>query len=276
MEQPKQILNQYGVQPKKSLGQNFLADQNILRRICDCAKLTENDHVLEIGPGIGSLTSVLAPLVRSVTAVELDRRLIPILENEFSLDPNVRIIHGDILDMAPNDLMAGEPYKAVANMPYYITGEIFRHLLSPSQKPTTMALTVQKEVAQRLTAAPGKMSIFAVSVQLHGHVSFEFIIRAGSFWPAPDVDSAVVLFEAFDPPMISDSEVPGLMKLVRAGFSSRRKQIHKNLRSVIPSDELLEDAFHQTGIVRTQRAQSLSVDQWIALYRAVSGSDAGQ
>jgi 16S rRNA (adenine1518-N6/adenine1519-N6)-dimethyltransferase len=269
MTHPKHILHRYGVYPKKSLGQNFLDDPNILLRFCDLAELNDSDQVLEIGPGIGALTAMLATNAKSVTAVELDDRLIPLLESELAGYENVLLIHGDILEQDPVELMGGTSYKVAANVPYYITGAILRQLLRPALKPSLMVLTVQKEVAERLTAKPGKMSILSTSVQLHGKVRIEFPIRAGSFWPKPAVNSAAVRFRAHANPLVSNDEQRAFMGLVKSGFSSRRKQLQKNLRAVVSDRELLQAAFASAGIDGTRRAQTLSVEEWLALFRAL-------
>ncbi|MBK8128764.1 MAG: ribosomal RNA small subunit methyltransferase A [bacterium] len=199
MNHPKDILNRYGLEPKKSLGQNFLFDENVLWRIVAAAEVGSEDVVLEIGPGLGALTRLLAQTAVSVTAVELDDRLLPILEDELEPYDNVHLIHGDILEQDPGQLF-DQPYKVVANVPYYITGAILRHLLSARHKPTCMVLTVQKEVAERVTAVPPNMSLLAVSAQVYGPVQQVGTLKAGAFWPRPDVDSAVIRLDISHPP----------------------------------------------------------------------------
>lgn len=269
MTHPKRILNRYGIHPKKSLGQNFLVEASILQRINDLGSLTQTDNVLEIGAGIGALTKIIAESSGQVVAIELDHRLIPILKDELSGYDNIRLIHDDVLNVNPSELF-GVPYKVVANVPYYITGAILRHLLGPPIKPSLMVLTVQKEVADRLTAKPGKMSILSISVQVHGDISTELIIRAGSFWPKPGIDSAVVRFRTYKDVLIDQSESKAFMKLVRVGFSNKRKQLQKNLRAIIPERDRLQDAFGSAGIDGTRRAQTLSIGEWLALFRSLS------
>jgi len=268
MTHPKQILNRYGIQPKRSLGQNFLVERTILRRICEVASIIETDDVLEIGPGIGSLTSILADAAGRVTAIELDDRLIHILENELASYENIRLIHDDILDVNLTEVM-GDPYKVVANVPYYITGAIFRHLLEPQFKPKLMVLTVQKEVAERLTAKPGKMSILSVSVQLHGEITSELTIRSGSFWPKPDIDSTVVRFAAHPEPFITQAEQKPFMRLVKVGYSSKRKQLQKNLRAIVADRDRLQAVFATAGVDGSRRAQTLSIEEWLALFKYI-------
>jgi 16S rRNA (adenine1518-N6/adenine1519-N6)-dimethyltransferase len=269
MTHPKRILSRYGVHPKKSLGQNFLLEASILQRISDLGTLSQTDNVLEIGPGIGALTKIIANSSGQVIAIELDNRLIPILEDELAGYDNIRLIHDDVLDVTPSELF-GLPYKVVANVPYYITGAILRHLLDPPIKPALMVLTVQKEVAERLTAKPGKMSILSVSVQVHGDINTELVIRAGSFWPKPDIDSAVIRFRLHRDKLIEQSELEAFMKLVRIGFSNKRKQLQKNLRAIIPERDRLQDAIGSVGIDGTRRAQTLSIEEWLVLFRSLS------
>ncbi|MGB3715082.1 MAG: 16S rRNA (adenine(1518)-N(6)/adenine(1519)-N(6))-dimethyltransferase RsmA [Candidatus Promineifilaceae bacterium] len=269
MTHPKGILGRYGVHPKKSLGQNFLVEASILQRIGDLGALTRIDNVLEIGPGIGSLTKIIAASAGQVVAIELDDRLIAILKDELVGYDNIRLIHGDVLAVGPSELF-DLPYKVIANVPYYITGAILQHLLDPPIKPDLMVLTVQKEVADRLTAKPGKMSILSVSVQVHGDINTELIIRAGSFWPKPGIDSAVVRFTLHTDLLIEQSELGAFMKLVRIGFSNKRKQLQKNLRAIIPERDRLQDMFGSVGLDGTRRAQTLSIEEWLALFRSLS------
>jgi 16S rRNA (adenine1518-N6/adenine1519-N6)-dimethyltransferase len=269
MTHPKQILGRYGIHPKKSLGQNFLVEASILQRISDLGTLSQTDNVLEIGPGIGALTKIIADSSGQVIAIELDDRMIPILQDELAGYDNIQLIHDDVLDVTPSELF-GVSYKVIANLPYYITGAILQHLLDPPIKPNLMVLTVQKEVADRLTANPGKMSILSVSVQVHGEINTELIVRAGSFWPKPGIDSAVVRFRSHSNELIGQSELGAFMKLVRIGFSNKRKQLQKNLRVIIPERERLQDTFGSVGIDGTRRAQTLSIEEWLALFRSLS------
>ena len=214
------------------------------------------------------MTAILARNARSVTAVELDRRLLPILESELASYDNVRVICGDMLDIDPIELM-GPVYKVVANVPYYITGAIMRRLLTPDLVPTVMVLTVQKEVAERLTAKPGKMSVLAVSVQARGEVSTAFTVSAGSFWPKPEVDSAVILFRAHEETLLSSGKYEAFMGLVRSGFSSKRKQLQKNLRAVFSNRNQLTAVLQQAGIDGKRRAETLSIEEWLSLFSTV-------
>ncbi|VAW34026.1 SSU rRNA (adenine(1518)-N(6)/adenine(1519)-N(6))-dimethyltransferase [hydrothermal vent metagenome] len=263
---PKQLLQQYRLEPKKSLGQNFLFDENVLARIVAAADLSPLEPVLEIGPGLGSLTRLLAQTAASVMAVELDNRFIPILQTELAFFDNVRLIHGDILKQDIDALFA-QPYKVVANVPYYITGAILRHLFSAKQKPTCLVMTVQKEVAERLTAVPPKMSLLAVSIQLYGHAEIISTIKAGAFWPRPDVDSAVLRLTLYPELLIPFAQEKPFFKLVRAGFSQKRKQLKNNLRQLGYNQEEVTAFLQAAGIDGRRRAQTLTLIEWIAIHK---------
>ena len=264
---PKTILAGYGLEPKKSLGQNFLYDENVLARIVEAAGLGPDDEVLEIGPGLGSLTRQLAAAAKRIVAVELDGRFIPPLQNELAGLDNLQILHGDILEQDPATHFDG-PYKVVANVPYYITGAILRHLLSGSHKPTSMVLTVQKEVAERLTAVPPNMSLLAVSVQYYGDVERVTTIKAGAFWPRPDVDSAVIKIDT-NPQTFSAEKEQAFFRLVRTGFSQKRKQLQKNLRQLGVDRTAVTAALEEANIDGTRRAETLTLDEWQALTKAL-------
>ncbi|HID54174.1 MAG TPA: ribosomal RNA small subunit methyltransferase A [Anaerolineae bacterium] len=265
---PKQLLQSYNLEPKKSLGQNFLFDENVLGRIVAAADLQAGDAVLEIGPGLGALTRLLAQKADRVAAVELDGRFLPILEAELAAYDNVTLIHGDILEQDPAQLFA-RPYKVVANVPYYITGAILRPLLSAAHKPLLMVMTVQKEVAERMSAVPPNMSLLAVSAQFYGRVQRIAAIKAGAFWPRPDVDSAVIRLELYEERPLPLNEEASFFRLVRAGFSQKRKQLKNNLRQLSLSKEEVTAVLEAAGIDGRRRAQTLTLDEWLAIYREI-------
>ena len=263
---PKQLLTHYQIEPKKSLGQNFLFDENVLARIVEAAELAPLEPVLEIGPGLGSLTRLLAQTAASVTAVELDNRFIPILQTELAYFDNVRLIHGDILEQNLAALF-DRPYKVVANVPYYITGAILRHLLSAQQKPSSLIMTVQKEVAERLTAVPPHMSLLAVSTQLYGEAEMITTIKAGAFWPRPDVDSAVIRLTLYPEPLIAFAEEKAFFSLVRAGFSQKRKQLKNNLRQLGYNQAEVSKILGVAAVDGRRRAETLTLTEWIAIHK---------
>ena len=262
---PKQLLTHYQIEPKKSLGQNFLFDENVLARIVDAAALQPLEAVLEIGPGLGSLTRLLAQTNAQVTAVELDNRFIPILQTELAYFDNVRLIHGDILEQNL-DVLFDQPYKVVANVPYYITGAILRHLLSAQHKPTSLVMTVQKEVAERITAVPPKMSLLAISTQLYGQAEIITTIKAGAFWPRPDVDSAVLRLALYPEPLLPFAQEKKFFALVRAGFSQKRKQLKNNLQQLGYNPAQIKELLAAVDIDGRRRAETLTLSEWLDLH----------
>lgn len=266
MPHPRALLDRYGIDARQSLGQNFLFDDQILSRIVEAANLEPGDQVLEIGPGTGALTRHLVASGAQVLAVELDERLLPLLGDQFDGYANIRLVHEDILSWKPSDHF-DRSYKVVANVPYYITGAILRRLLSHEPRPSLMVLTVQKEVAERLAASPGDMSLLAVSVQLAGQVEILFTIKAGAFWPRPEVDSAVVRITHHSKPKLSTAEEERFFRIVRAGFRQKRKQLQKNLRSLGYGKTQLADALGEAGIDGRRRAETLSIEEWLRLCR---------
>ncbi|MCA9868135.1 MAG: 16S rRNA (adenine(1518)-N(6)/adenine(1519)-N(6))-dimethyltransferase RsmA [Anaerolineae bacterium] len=265
---PRQILDRYGITPKQSLGQNFLYDEGLLGRIVAAAELSPGDAVLEVGPGLGALTRQLAQVAGRVVAVELDDRLLPVLRYELSPFSHVAIVHADILSFDPAAWFDA-PFVVVANVPYYITGAILRHLLEGRPRPRRLVLTVQREVAERLAATPPKMSLLAVSVQYYGSVKVAGAVKAGAFWPRPEVDSAVIrvdVEERFLSREAGEQESRGneeaFFRVVRAGFSQKRKQLKNNLRRLGLSDEVIAAALGEAGIDGRRRAETLTVEEW--------------
>ena len=315
---PKHLLERYQIEPKKSLGQNFLHDEGLLAKIAAAAELSPDDEVLEVGPGLGALTQQLCRLARRVVAVELDQRLLPALHRELAACGNIEIVHGDILALDPADWFAA-PYAVVANVPYYITAAILRHLLESRPRPRRLVLTVQREVADRLTAKPPDMSLLAVSVQYYGKVRLVSAVKAGAFWPRPEVDSAVVRIDvderhlsaageqgsgetgawatagdrpptadrrpppsaesassdagggdADPPPVTRHSPPEDFFRVVRAGFSEKRKQLKNNLRSLGLDDAAIGAALERAGIDGRRRAETLAVAEWERLSQCLT------
>jgi len=275
------VLRKWNVRPDKALGQNFLVDQTILKRIAAAAQLTADDLVLEIGAGTGALTELLAQDAGHVVALELDQQLIPILEAELSGFDNVSVIQGDILGLDPADLIEAvnrhqgsshRRYKVVANLPYYITSAVLRHLLESDPRPELMVITVQREVAERIVAPPGDMSILAVSVQFYGNPELLFRIKPGSFHPSPDVESAVLRVDVHARTPLPEAETDAFFTVVRAGFSQRRKQLHNSLSAGLGEHISKHQAaarLKEADVDPRRRAQSLSVEEWIAVTRAL-------
>jgi 16S rRNA (adenine1518-N6/adenine1519-N6)-dimethyltransferase len=257
------LLKQYGLHPSKGLGQNFLQDNRALQEIVAAANITPADEILEIGPGLGSLTRYLALTAHGVTAIELDPNLFPALQAILAPYRNVRLVQGNILKLDPAGLMDKPDYLVVANIPYYITSAVLRHLLESGAHPRCLVLTVQEEVAERICARPGKMSLLALSVQLYGSPEIVAYIPAEAFFPVPKVDSAVLRVEILSEPIISTPHLDTFFKLDKAGFSQKRKTLRNSLSgglgiSTYEAGRLLAGV----GIDPMRRAETLSLKEW--------------
>jgi 16S rRNA (adenine1518-N6/adenine1519-N6)-dimethyltransferase len=295
-----QVLREHGVQGKKQLGQHFLVDPVALQRIVDAADLSDQDTVLEIGPGPGTLTVRLAQQAKRVIAVEVDERMLAPLRqllrehgnagesgevcgrSEVRGIENVRIVHGDILEQDIPALVGERPYKVVANLPYYITSAVLRHVLESALRPRLLVVTVQREVAERIVGRPAKgrqragrerpprLSLLAVSVQFYGVPRIVARIPAGAFRPMPAVQSAILRIDVHDPLPWPDVDVESFFRVARAGFSQPRKQLHNTLTHglSVPADEVAE-ALEKAAIDGRRRAETLSVTEWVALTNAL-------
>jgi 16S rRNA (adenine1518-N6/adenine1519-N6)-dimethyltransferase len=257
------LLKKYGLRPHKGLGQNFLQDPIALEQIVAAAEIRPSDTVLEIGPGLGSLSRYLAASAREVVAVELDQHLLPPLKAVLAPYQNVRLIHGDILELSPDDLIQEQDYVVAANIPYYITSAVIRHLLESKHKPRRIVLTIQKEVAKRICEKPGDMSLMALSVQVYGKPHIAAQIPAIAFFPAPSVDSAVLVIDIYPSPLIPQEHLVAFFKLIKAGFSQKRKTLRNSLSSglAIPPASAAE-MLERVGIDPQRRAETLSIEEW--------------
>lgn len=255
------------IRAKKSLGQNFLQDGAMLDRIIEGAATSSDDIVIEIGPGKGALTEKLAEVCKKVVAIELDDRLIPILEEKFKGKNNVEIVHADILTVNLPDLISNfkfqiSNYKVVANIPYYITAPIIKLFLETKYPPQEMILMVQKEVAERIVAQKGQMSILAVSVQYYAYAEILFNVPRAAFDPIPDVDSAVIKITHYAS-HITNEETKKFFRIVKAGFSAKRKTLANNLSSSLHLDKKeVEEKIESLGFSKNIRAQELGVEDW--------------
>jgi len=266
------LLREHGLHASKGLGQNFLQDLTALEKIVQAAEIQPTDVVLEIGPGLGSLTRYLALAAQTVIAVELDREIIPVLQTVLAPYPNTRVVEGDILQVSPASLVNTNDYLVVANVPYYITSAIFRHLLETSPRPRRMVLTIQKEVAERICAEPGEMSLLALSVQVYGQPQIAAILPAEAFFPVPKVDSAILRVDLLPEPRLPVSLLETFFLMAKAGFSQKRKTLRNSLSaglrlSTSEATQLLE----LSGIDPMRRAETLSLDEWNALCQQYQG-----
>jgi len=270
LSQTKRLLSRLDLKARKSLGQHFLVDREVLAKVTEAAGLTPDDVVIEVGPGLGVLTGGLTGKAGRVIAVELDDRLADILKQRLALAGNVTVVNGDILKLEPSALVGDEPveYKVVANLPYYITSAVIRHFLEASLKPRLMVVMVQKEVAEAIVAEPGRMSLLSVSVQFYGKPEIVGYAPACCFYPAPEVDSAILRINVYSRPTVAVDDRDGFFRLVRAGFTASRKQLPNSLAlglglpkaEVIP---LLETA----GIMCQRRAETLTLEEWQRLWQ---------
>ncbi|MCL5994598.1 MAG: 16S rRNA (adenine(1518)-N(6)/adenine(1519)-N(6))-dimethyltransferase RsmA [Chloroflexi bacterium] len=261
-------LRQLGITPRKSLGQNFLTDDQTAQRIVRYAGIAPEDTIIEIGPGIGALTRHLVTQAAHVIAIEIDRSLIPVLEQELGQPANLAIVQADALE-ADFATLAGtsRAVRFVGNLPYYITSAVIRRMLETPLPVRAIVLTVQLEVAHRMTAQPDDMSLLAVSVQFYGQPELLARLSPSAFYPQPDVDSAVVRIIPHQQPLAANPAT--LFTLARAGFSQRRKQLRNTLAAGLHwSKAQADDLLAQAGINPARRAETLSMDDWVQLSKA--------
>jgi 16S rRNA (adenine1518-N6/adenine1519-N6)-dimethyltransferase len=241
------LLRRYGLRPDKSLGQNFLLD----------------DSALEIGAGLGSLTRYLAASARIVVAVELDSSLIPPLKQVVGQFHNVHVVEGDILALDPVQLILSSDYLVVANIPYYITSALIRHLLEAKLPPRRLVLTIQQEVARRICASPGEMSLLALSVQVYGQPNIVSHIPASAFYPPPKVDSAIIRIDLYPSPLIPAPLLDTFFLLIKAGFSQKRKTLRNALSGGLRLPPTrVETLLSSVEIDPRRRAETLSLAEW--------------
>ena len=288
------ILQAFHLKADKNLGQNFLVEESVVNRIAKAAELTPEDTVLEIGPGIGTLTQALAMTGASVVSVELDKRLIPVLQETVGAYKNVRIVQGDILKVnipeiiaevkadrktadaagevaeAESEIKQSDTFKVCANLPYYITTPIIMYLLEQKLPLERLVVMVQKEVAERMTAGPGGSEYGAISVamQYYTEPKIAFIVKAGSFLPAPKVDSAVLVCKRRSTPPVEVPDEKTFFKVVTAAFSVRRKMLNNSLKNMGGlNGEQVKAWLDRAGIDGRRRAETLSLEEFAMLAR---------
>jgi len=278
------MLRRFGLRARKGLGQHFLIDEEVLKLITSAAELTPTDVIMEIGPGLGVLTKELARRAGWVVTIELDSKLAAILKQTLASFNNVTIINEDILQIDPEVLLKEQrqrfspaisspfSYKVVANLPYYITSLVLRHFLEASLKPQIMVVMVQKEVAEAIVAEPGQMSILSVSVQFYGQPKIISYVPARCFYPAPEVDSAILRVTLYSKPVVDVTDETSFFRLVRAGFTTPRKQICNSLTQGLglPKAEVLS-LLEKANIVPQRRAETLTLNEWAQLWHVFTG-----
>ena len=280
LSQTKAFLRTFDLRARKRLGQHFLINEGVLETILETAELTPADVVIEVGPGLGVLTRELAQAAGWVIAVELDDKLAALLKETLVSFKNISVLNQDILQVEPSSLIKGlEPvfppsienpynYKLVANLPYYITSPVLRHFLEAEVKPQVMVIMVQKEVAQSIVAQPGDMSILSISVQFYGKPEIVRYVPASSFYPPPEVDSAILKVTPYPRPQVPVSDARSFFEVVRAGFATPRKQIINSLAYGLsrPKNEALA-LLKEADISPQRRAETLTLDEWARLWQ---------
>lgn len=277
---PRRLLQVYGLKPDKRLGQHFLADSAPVRAAVEAAELSPQDRVLEVGPGLGILTHALCERAGAVVAVELDGRMRQVLADHLGHRANLRVVDADILSVDPAELIGAPPeasgrlpgYKVVANLPYQITSAVLRHLLEARVRPERLVLMIQKEVAERIMARPGDMSILAVAVQLYARPSLVALVPPTAFLPPPQVDSAILRLDVTEELAIPLGSPERFFRLVRAGFGQKRKQLRNSLAAGLSlSSAAVETLLARAGIDPKRRAETLSLEEWGELERGWVG-----
>jgi 16S rRNA (adenine1518-N6/adenine1519-N6)-dimethyltransferase len=264
-EDVKSLLESRNALPQKKLGQHFLVDKSVIAKFLEAAQVQSSDTVLEIGPGIGNLTRELAKNAKKVIAIEKDREMVEILKTNLKDFGNTDIIQGDIrhLDSKALNIKSGG-YKVVANIPYYLTAFLIRSFLESETPPKNMTLIIQKEVAQRICAKPPDMNLLAASVQFYAEPKIISYIKNSSFWPPPEIDSAIIKINIKQPATDIDKII--FFKIIKAGFLQPRKMLLNNLSNGLKMDkETVKSWLLLNNIQPTQRAETLSLDDWIRL-----------
>lgn len=266
---PSRRLKELDLAARKGLGQHFLTDRGALGKIVQAARLSPDDTVVEVGPGLGVLTAELVSRAGQVIAVELDAALARSLRMELAEAQNLSIVQGDILSLPPPSLLSHVTggYKVVANLPYYITSAVVRHFLESVRRPELMVVMVQREVARVMTAAPGELSLLGLSVQIFGTPHLVSRVPAGSFYPPPKVESAVVRLDVFPAPVIPEAELVGFFGMARAAFSAARKQIQNSLVQGLGREkDEIRRRLDAAGIDARRRAETLEISEWVRLW----------
>lgn len=263
-EVTRHILKTFNIHMSKKLGQNFLIDEGIVNEIVHAADIQEGDLVLEVGPGIGTLTQGLAEAKAKVVAVELDNRLPEVLAKTLEGYGNVEIVHGDILKVNIPEITGGNKFKVVANLPYYITTPIIMALLEQRLPVTRLVTMVQKEVAERMVAKPGKKDYGALSVAVQYYTSPQIVaaVPPKSFIPAPEVDSVVIRCDVREKPAVEVLNEKMFFRVVKAAFSQRRKTLNNALKNTGVSVEIIQSVLAEKQIDGTRRGETLSLDEF--------------
>lgn len=273
------LARQYGITPDRRQGQNFVIDQAVIDAMVASAGIKSGESVLEIGPGLGALSTALLEHGATLVAVEQDRRMMPALAKIAAMYPSLTVVSGDVFRSARqwSGKFQDRQYQLVANVPYNITSQIFRYFLEHPPRPHAITVLIQREVAERITAQPGAMSLLSVAVQLYAQPKIVRLVSPESFWPAPAVDSAILHVDGIGADergfirALGSVAVRDFFRVVRIGFSARRKQIHNTLNAglQIGADQVVQ-ALKTADISPQSRAQEVSIEQWIRLAHALN------
>jgi 16S rRNA (adenine1518-N6/adenine1519-N6)-dimethyltransferase len=268
MRELRNLLYAHAMRPNKAFGQNFLIDRSVLMQIVDAAEIDPAEQILEVGAGTGVLTRELAQRARRVVAVELERDMLALLAKTTGTYANVELVARNLLYLDPTEVFGAEAYKMVANLPYYITAPTFRHFLESANPPRLIVVMVQQEVAQRIVARPGDLSLLAVSIQFYGQPRIVAHVPARAFYPAPKVDSAILRIDVNAEAPLTLAERDSFFKVVQAGFSERRKQLHNALTSGLHrKNEDVRAWLTAAHIDISRRAETLSIEEWLRLWQ---------
>ncbi|MFH1749613.1 MAG: 16S rRNA (adenine(1518)-N(6)/adenine(1519)-N(6))-dimethyltransferase RsmA [bacterium] len=269
----RKILKQHGLWAKKTLGQHFLVNREILKFIVEASELERDDYVIEVGAGLGTLSLEILETGAKLLAVEKDPEIIEILKKNTKDFKNIQILQADILKLSNQDLRIsnGSKYKVVANLPYYITSPVLQYFLEKEEKPQELVLMVQREVAKRITAGPGDLSILAISVQIYGKPEIVCEASRSNFFPEPQVDSTVIKITPYGKLFFDIKDKKLFFQIVKAGFGERRKQLHNSLAGGLnlPESEI-KKMLDAANVNPTWRAENLSILDWKKIYDFVS------
>lgn len=269
IKQTLDLCKMYDIQPQKSKGQNFLISEDVYDKIISYADLKPEDTVLEVGPGLGFLTFKLAQKVKKVLAVELDSKIVEVLQIliQGSKNKNIKIFNKDILTAKGDNFSKISPYKIVSNLPYNITSIFLRKFLSLSHKPELIVLMLQKEVVSRIIARPPKMSLLSLSVQFYAEVELMLDVPRNNFYPSPEVDSAIIKIIPNKKLLDSYQEEKKFFKLLRVAFSAKRKMLKNNLEIGLKIDEeIIKKVFKELDLDLKVRAEQISLEEWLKIY----------
>ncbi|RLC37665.1 ribosomal RNA small subunit methyltransferase A [candidate division Kazan bacterium] len=276
----KGLLTHYNVSAQKSLGQNFLIDKEVLDKITKAAELSKVDFVVEVGPGFGTLTLLLAEKAGRILAIETDKKILSILRAISSGYQNIDLLPANVLRLDGKELYSHYKawsktrnkktrYKLVSNLPYYITSAVLKQFLETNYRPDLIVVMVQKEVAERIVAKPGEMSLLSLSVQFFGKPEIIAAVSKDAFWPKPKVDSAILKIVPHSSQLQhSVDDVKKFFRMLKAGFGERRKQLHNSLSGGLNiNDATVQEKLRYVGISPQTRAQELSITQWVKLFK---------